>query len=145
MADISKITTLDGITYDVKDATARSALVVATQSSNGLMSAQDKANLDALVAGGGSGAQLLTFTNVVVSSSDFEEDITAEYYPYSVEVPLTNVTSTMFPEVAYSIEQVISGIFAPIVESYNGGIILYSSDIPEESSITIPTIVCWKP
>ena len=68
MADISKITTLNGTTYDLKDATARGLLnghsvgvdvpsnakftdttySVATTSSNGLMSSTDKATINSL-------------------------------------------------------------------------------------------------
>ncbi len=45
MADISKIVTLDGSEYDIKDAIARRP---ATTSYAGLMSAEDKAKIDTL-------------------------------------------------------------------------------------------------
>lgn len=48
MADIAHITTPDGSTYDLKDATARQ---LATQSSPGQMSAADKTKLDSLLTG----------------------------------------------------------------------------------------------
>ena len=70
--------------------------------------------------------------------------IAAKYedYPYRATVPLTSVTESMIPEVIFGLTEATSGIFAPIVESYNGGIYLYASDDPGEAFL-IPTIICW--
>lgn len=66
----------------------------------------------------------------------------AEGFPYRSIVPLANVNSTMIPEVTYSLADAISGLYAPIAESYNGGIYVYATNEPPES-ITIPTIILW--
>ena len=49
----------------------------------------------------------------------------------------------MIPEVIFSMADAISGNFAPVAESYNGGVYLYAADKPE-GNIVIPTIICWK-
>jgi hypothetical protein len=36
-----------------------------------------------------------------------------------------------------------SGNFAPVAETYNGGVYLYASDVPE-ADVTVPVIICWK-
>ena len=59
MADISVITLPNGQTYNLKDASA--VKTVATQSANGLMSADDKKKLDEM-SGGGSGVKLVRWT-----------------------------------------------------------------------------------
>ena len=66
----------------------------------------------------------------------------AEGYPYRSIVPLANVKATMIPQVTLGLADAISGMFAPIVESYDGGIFVYATNEPT-GSITIPTIICW--
>ena len=85
----------------------------------------------------------LQFNNTFVSTSQFVSDTTYEDYGFRASVPLSGVTSTMIPEVVLSLTDAVSGIFAPVAESYNGGVYLYASDVPE-SAITIPTILAWK-
>lgn len=83
----------------------------------------------------------LLFTDVEVTPAGFMENEIYEAYPYRAEIALEGVTSGMIPEVVFYPGDV--GVFAPVAESYNGGVYIYASDIPEES-ITIPTIVCWR-
>lgn len=70
MADISKVKTPDGNTYNVKDSTARDLIAnkadktLVTTSADGLMSADDKAKLDGIAAG----AEKNTITGVKGSS-----------------------------------------------------------------------------
>ena len=85
----------------------------------------------------------LQFNNTFVSASQFVSNPTYEDYGFRASVPLSGVTSTMIPEVVLSLTDAVSGIFAPVAESYNGGVYLYASDVPE-SAITIPTILAWK-
>jgi hypothetical protein len=49
----------------------------------------------------------------------------------------------MIPEVVFGLSDATSGLFAPVAESYNGGVYLYATDAPE-STVTIPVIICWK-
>ena len=49
----------------------------------------------------------------------------------------------MVPEVVYSVKAAANTDFAPVAESYNGGIYIYAGSQPEEA-VDIPTIICWK-
>ena len=75
--------------------------------------------------------------------SDFAEDETYEDYPFRASVPLEGVIETMIPEVIFSLADSTSGLFAPVAESYNGGVHLYASDLPE-ADVTVPVIIFWK-
>lgn len=85
----------------------------------------------------------LQFNNTAVAVADFAEDTTYEDYPYKATVPLEGVLESMIPEVVFSLVDATSGLFAPVAESYNGGVYLYASDVPE-ASVTVPVIICWK-
>ena len=85
----------------------------------------------------------LMFENVVVPVSAFVSDSTYTDYPYRAAVALTDVLANMVPEVNLSMEDAISGVYGPAVESYNGGIYLYADSVPT-GPVTIPTIICWR-
>lgn len=93
----------------------------------------------------GTGVELkkLQFNSVSVAVSKFVSNTTYEDYPFRASVALEGVQSTMIPEVIFSMADAISGNFAPVSESYNGGVYLYAADKPE-GNIVIPTIICWK-
>lgn len=83
------------------------------------------------------------FNNTAVAVSAFVADTTYEDYPYRAAVALTGVIATDIPEVMFGMAEAISGIFAPVVESYDGGVYIYANDVPE-AAITIPTIILWR-
>lgn len=93
----------------------------------------------------GTGVELkkLQFNNTSVNVADFVADNTHEDYPFRASVPLVGVIESMIPEVIFSLVDATSGLFAPVAESYNGGVYLYASDAPE-ATVVIPTIICWK-
>lgn len=93
----------------------------------------------------GTGVELkkLQFNNTSVSVSDFSENETSEDYPFRAEVSLEGVIESMIPEVVFSLSDAISGNFAPVAESYNGGVYIFATEIPNEA-IMIPTIICWR-
>lgn len=93
----------------------------------------------------GSGVELrkLQFTNTAVSASSFVGDTTYTDYPFRASVPLDGVIQSMIPEVVLSLADSTGGLFAPIAESYDGGIYLYSTSVPD-SDLTIPTIIAWR-
>lgn len=93
----------------------------------------------------GTGVELkkYLFTDTVVPKSSFVADATYENYPYRAEVSLDGVMESMIPEIVFSMSDAISGIFAPVAETYNGGVYLYAADIPEKD-VVIPTIICWR-
>lgn len=83
----------------------------------------------------------LMFTNVQVSVSAWASDGTYTDYPYKASVALNDVTASMFPDVVLDIEELSSGNFAPVCETYLGGIYVFAKEIPSDA-ITIPSIVC---
>lgn len=99
--------------------------------------------LQDLEAGTGVELKKLQFNSVSVAVSKFVSNTTYEDYPFRASVALEGVQSTMIPEVIFSMADAISGNFAPVAESYNGGVYLYAADKPE-GEIVIPTIICWK-
>lgn len=96
-----------------------------------------------LEAGTGVELKKLLFTNISVSASSFVVDSTYTDYPYRASVALSGVLASMIPEVILGVTDAVSGNFAPVAITYNGGVYLYAASAPE-SAITIPTIICWK-
>lgn len=85
----------------------------------------------------------LLFTNVSVPVSDFVADTTYQDYGYRAAVALDGVISFMIPEVIMGAEDAASGDFAPVSETYDGGVYIYAAS-PPQNDITIPTIICWR-
>ena len=106
-----------------------------------LRSIQDE--LSSIESGTSVELKKLLFTGVSVPTSAFVSDRTYDDYGYRAAVALSGVTSSMIPEVVFSLADASGGNFAPVAETYNGGIYLYAADVPE-SQITIPTIICWR-
>lgn len=99
--------------------------------------------LASIEAGAGVELRKLQFNNTIVSSSDFVSDDTYQDFPYRASIALSGAIESMIPEVVLSVDDALSGNYAPVSESYNGGVYLYAASAPE-SAITIPTIICWK-
>ena len=85
----------------------------------------------------------LQFSNVSVAVSTFVSNATSEVYPLRAAIALDGVLETMVPEVIFSLADAAGGNFAPVAETYNGGIYIYAAEKPE-AAVTIPTIICWK-
>ena len=96
-----------------------------------------------LEAGTGVEMSKRLYTDVSVPAPDFVEDTTYENYQYRAAVALDGVIESMIPEVNFGMTDAISGIFAPVAETYNGGIYLYATAIPDGDTV-IPTIICWR-
>lgn len=69
-------------------------------------------------------------------------DETYADYPYRAAIPLTGVTAASFAEVVLSPTDAVSGAYAPVCETYAGGIYLYANAVPS-AAMTIPAIVIW--
>lgn len=95
----------------------------------------------------GSGLELkkLAFHNVVASASDFIANSTYadSGYNFRIALSLGGVSGAMIPEVVFSVKDATSGNFAPVAETYGGGVYIYSATQPAED-IVIPTIICWR-
>ena len=84
----------------------------------------------------------LTFTNTAVATSAWAADETYTDYPYRAAIPLTGVTAASFAEVVLSPADAVSGVYAPVCQTYTGGIYLYANAAPG-AAVTIPAIVIW--
>lgn len=85
-------------------------------------------------------AQAKIFTNVSALITNITEDSTYDDYPYKLNIALTGATATSIPVVTLSLNDAISGNFAPIADAYAGGISLYLKQVPAENFI-IPSII----
>ena len=91
-----------------------------------------------------SDAVKLVFTNTVIQTTQFAEDTTYEDFPYKVVIGLSDaITPSMLPEVIFGAVDASSGVFAPVVDSVTGGVVIYASEVPE-AAVTIPTIILWR-
>ena len=88
-----------------------------------------------------SDVKVLAFTNKTVATSAWVSDTAYTDYPYRAAVDCEGVTAKHYAELSFSPADAMSGSFAPVVESYDGGVYVYASEIPE-AALTIPTIVC---
>ena len=87
----------------------------------------------------------LAFHNVVASASDFIANSTYadSGYNFRIALSLGGVSGAMTPEVVFGVKDATSGNFAPVAETYGGGVYIYSATQPTED-IVIPTIICWR-
>jgi len=85
--------------------------------------------------------KLYKFNDISVQTTQWKDDTTYIEYPYVAEIALTSVTDTMIPNVVFTTSDSISGNYAPVAESYNGGIKIWCKEIPTET-LVIPTITC---
>lgn len=96
-----------------------------------------------LEAGTGVEMAKLKFANTSVPASSFISDSTYTDYPYRAAVTLSGVTSSMTPEVTFSVVALAETEFAPVAECYNGGVYIYAAEQPP-ATVIIPTILCWR-
>lgn len=85
----------------------------------------------------------LTFANKSVATSAWASNTTYTDFPYRAAVACTGVTAAMFAEVVLSPADATSGNFAPVCDTYAGGVYLYAKAVPD-AAITIPTIIVWR-
>lgn len=85
----------------------------------------------------------LKFKNATILPTSFISDSTYADYPYRVAFPLSGVTSTMIPEVTFSVADLANTEFAPVAECYDGGVYIYAATRPSATTV-IPTIICWR-
>ena len=85
----------------------------------------------------------LQFSNVTVPKGAFVSNTTYQDFPYRASIALSGAIKSMIPEVVLSVDDALSGNYAPVAESYNGGVYIYAGS-PPDSDVTIPTIVLWR-
>ena len=105
--------------------------------------ADDAANTAEANAKAYSEQKKIKFTSTSVPTSSFVSDTTYADYPYRAAITLSGVTSSMIPEVTFSVADLVGTEFAPVAECYNGGVYIYAADQPP-ATVIIPTIICWR-
>lgn len=142
----------DGSTYTFTVETAISyPISVANGGTGATDAATARANLGALASAAGAvgasnlaaDAVKLTFTNTTVEAASFTADETYGDFPYRAAVPLAGAAEAMTPEVVFGVTDAMSGTFAPVAESYAGGVYIYAAELPS-AAVTIPTIILWR-
>ena len=91
----------------------------------------------------GGEAVKLRATSVSVAPAAFTEDTTNGEYPYRAAIEIPGATADMRPDVVFSLEEILNGMFAPVCESYDGGVHIFASAVPD-AGITIPIIELWR-
>ena len=76
-----------------------------------------------------------------VTASSWVSDTTYADYGYKCTIALTGVTANDVAEVVFGVAEATSGDYAPICETYAGGVYLYSK---VNTAITVPTITVMK-
>lgn len=85
------------------------------------------------------GARMI-FHGISIPKSAFVQDSTYEDFGFKADIPLEGAMATYIPEVIFD---VVPFSYAPISRSYNGGVSVYTDEIPE-TTVTIPTIILWR-
>lgn len=83
----------------------------------------------------------LYFTDQPANSWAAHSDTMFADYDYRCAIALSGVTAAMFADVILAPTEALSGKYAPVCVTYNGGVYIYSTD---NTTITIPTIVIMK-
>ena len=80
-------------------------------------------------------------TNVTVATTDWitDPDSTSSDFPKRAAITMAGVTASMFPQVAFDVDDALSGNYAPIAQCGAGVVYIYASEIPS-SAITIPSV-----
>ena len=88
-------------------------------------------------------AAIIVQSSVPVATSAWASDTTYTDYPYRASIVIDGCTANHIPEVTFALADATSGNFAPITETYDGGVYIYAIEQPSEA-MTIPTIKLTK-
>lgn len=82
----------------------------------------------------GSLASAIVAKNLTIPTTDFVQDTTtSENYQYKATIAITGVTADMIAYVNFSIPDAESGILATFAQTYNGGVYIFASEVPEQA------------
>lgn len=83
----------------------------------------------------------LYFNSVPANSWAEESTPTYEDFDYRCALTLTGVTSDMYADVVFAPAEAMSGNYAPVCQTYNGGVYIYSK---VDTTITVPSIIVFR-
>lgn len=86
---------------------------------------------------------VLVFANKTVAVSAWAADTTVAGYGFRAAIACAGVTANHRPDVAFGAADAVGGNFAPVSESYAGGVYIYCKTQPT-ATVTVPSIVCVK-
>lgn len=75
------------------------------------------------------------------SASVWVGDSTYEDFPYRCDINCSGVTSSMYAEVVFGVDEAISGDYAPMCETKSNIVSIWSA---KNDTITVPTILITK-
>ena len=89
--------------------------------------------------------KVLVFAGKTVATTRWASNTTysAQGYNWRAAVICSGVTDSHRPDVAFSAADAMSGNFAPVADSYVGGVYVYCKTKPT-TTITIQSIICVK-
>lgn len=91
----------------------------------------------------GAQGRFLCGRNKTIATSAWASDTTYADYSYRASITLPTITALSFVEIVFSPADATSGNFAPVCDTYAGGVYLYAKAVPD-AAITIPTIIVWR-
>lgn len=122
------------------------ATATATTTTDGLMSSSDKTKLEGVATTYATKTEVnnkqdkvLKFTNKTAST--WVSDSTYSSFPYRCDISCSGVTSDMFAEVVFGLNESINGMYAPLCETKTNVVSIWSMS---NVSIIIPTIIITK-
>ncbi len=81
-------------------------------------------------------------SEIAIPTSAWISDNTYNVYPYRGTISIPGVTSAMVPNVIFSLDQIESGNFSPIVETDTDAVYIYAESLPTDT-VTIPVVICF--
>lgn len=88
-------------------------------------------------------SSIITQGATTVQTSAWSADTTYEGYGYRAGIAMSNVTSDYVPSVTLGITEAESGNFAPVADSYSGGVYIYAKEQPTEA-VNVLSISCVR-
>lgn len=87
--------------------------------------------------------KVITTGATTVQTSAWSADTTYDGYGYRASIAIINVTSQYVPSVTFGIAEAESGNFAPVADTYSGGVYIYAKEQPT-AAVNVLSISCVR-
>lgn len=88
-------------------------------------------------------ADVIIKNNATVSVTAWASSTTYSDFPYRAGITIPGCTANHKPDVTFKLADAMSGNYAPVCETYAGGVYIYAAAKPA-GTLTIPTITLLK-